>query len=203
MLRNFSYGIFLMMMLGTLCSSAQASNDIAADNAKRMTQCRATEQTPVATDELVPSITKQNFQLLGSAKFSVLFWDIYQSTLLTTDGQAPFSNACQHALFEIRYLRDISKKELLDNTIEQWRHLSLKEQDYQTFVPMLENIWPDIQAGDQLSMLSQANKTIFYLNRQSIGEIDSATFAQLFLAIWLDENTSEPKLRQQLLGELI
>ena len=203
MLRNFSYGIFLMMMLGTLCSSAQASNDIAAVDAKRMTQCRATEQTPVATDELVPSITKQNFQLLGSAKFSVLFWDIYQSTLLTTDGQAPFSNACQHALFEIRYLRDISKKELLDNTIEQWRHLSLKEQDYQTFVPMLENIWPDIQAGDQLSMLSQANKTIFYLNRQSIGEIDSATFAQLFLAIWLDENTSEPKLRQQLLGELI
>ena len=78
---------------------------------------------------------------------------------------------------------------MLDNTIEQWRHLSLKEQDYQTFVPMLENIWPDIQAGDQLSMLSQANKTIFYLNRQSIGEIDSATFAQLFLAIWLDENT--------------
>ncbi len=203
MLRNFSYGVFLMMMLGTLCSSAQASNDIAAVDAKRMTQCRATEQTPVATDELVPSITKQNFQLLGSAKFSVLFWDIYQSTLLTTDGQAPFSNACQHALFEIRYLRDISKKELLDNTIEQWRHLSLKEQDYQTFVPMLENIWPDIQAGDQLSMLSQANKTIFYLNRQSIGEIDSATFAQLFLAIWLDENTSEPKLRQQLLGELI
>ncbi len=203
MLRNFSYGVFLMMMLGTLCSSAQASNDIAADDAKRMTQCRATEQTPVAIAELVPSITKQNFQLLGSAKFSVLFWDIYQSTLLTTDGQAPFSNACQHALFEIRYLRDISKKELLDNTIEQWRHLSLKEQDYQTFVPMLENIWPDIQAGDQLSMLSQANKTIFYLNRQSIGEIDSATFAQLFLAIWLDENTSEPKLRQQLLGELI
>ena len=203
MLRNFSYGVFLMMMLGTMCSSAQASNDIAADNDKRMTQCRATEQTPVATDELVPSITKQHFQLLGSAKFSVLFWDIYQSTLLTSDGQAPFSNACQHALFEIRYLRDISKKELLDNTIEQWRHLSLKEQDYQTFVPMLENIWPDIQAGDQLSMLSQANKTIFYLNRQSIGEIDSATFAQLFLAIWLDENTSEPKLRQQLLGELI
>ena len=145
----------------------------------------------------------KHFRQLGSAKFSVLFWDIYQSTLLTTDGQPPFSNRCQHALFEIQYLRDISKQELLENTISQWRHLALNESDYIEFVPLLDGIWPDIKAGDQLSMLSQAGTTVFYLNRQSIGAIDSAGFAKLFLSIWLDENTSEPKLRQQLLGEKI
>ncbi len=203
MLRNFNYFIVLMMSLSAMFSSAQASNDIAADNAKRMTQCRATEQTPMTVDELAPSIAEQHFQLLGSAKFSVLFWDIYQSILLTTDGQPPFSHTCQHALFEIHYLRDISKAELLENTLSQWRHLALDEDDYIEFLPLLAGIWPDIKAGDQLSMLSQANSTTFYLNRHRIGVIDSATFAQLFLAIWLDENTSEPKLRQQLLGELI
>ena len=182
MLSNFNYFIVLIMSLSAMFSSAQASNDITADNAKRMIQCRAIEQTPMTEDKLAPSITKQHFQLLGSAKFS---------------------HTCQHSLFEIHYLRDISKAELLENTLSQWRHLALDEDDYIEFLPLLAGIWPDIKAGEQLSMLSQANSTTFYLNRHRIGVIDSATFAQLFLAIWLDENTSEPKLRQQLLGELI
>jgi hypothetical protein len=106
-------------------------------------------------------------------------------------------------LFEIHYLRDISKKELIDNTVSQWQHLSLNENEYLAFLPLLEKIWLDINAGDRLSMLSQKGTSVFYLNRQKIGEIESLTFAKTFLSIWLDENTSEPKLRQQLLGNNI
>lgn len=192
---SFAYTRIILIFVVVISSTAQANNEV--------TKCQLSKQSPMLMNELLPSMKDKHFRQLGSAKFSVLFWDIYQSTLLTTDGQPPFSNRCQHALFEIQYLRDISKQELLENTISQWRHLALNESDYIEFVPLLDGIWPDIKAGDQLSMLSQAGTTVFYLNRQSIGAIDSAGFAKLFLSIWLDENTSEPKLRQQLLGEKI
>lgn len=163
--------------------------------------CEALDLEEVKANNLTKYIAKQPFTLLGKAKFSVLFWDIYESSLLTSDGKKPFNQACQQALFEIQYLRDISKKDLLDNTVSQWQHLSLKESEYLLFLPLLESIWLDINAGDRLSMLTQRNKTLFYLNSEYIGEIESITFAKTFLSIWIDEGTSEPKLRLKLLGD--
>tara|TARA_R110000744_G_scaffold117745_1_gene220134 strand:+ start:26157 stop:26804 length:648 start_codon:yes stop_codon:yes gene_type:complete len=186
--------------------SAFKSNNLSEPNNLRkigQLNCPVTELDALIVSDLTEVITQQHFTLLGKAKLSVLFWDIYESSLLTTDGQVPFSNVCQHSLFEIQYLRDISKQDLLDNTAAQWRHLSLNENEYLTFLPLLEKIWLDINAGDRLSMLNQKDKTLFYLNGKNIGEIQSLTFAETFLDIWLDENTSEPKLRLKLLGNSI
>jgi hypothetical protein len=177
-------------------------SEVAVVSDEGLMKCQVSDQATIMASDLKLT-TEQHFTLLGKAKFSVLFWDIYESSLFTTDGQQPFSNLCQHALFEIHYLRDISKKELIDNTVSQWQHLSLNENEYLAFLPLLENIWLDINAGDRLSMLSQKGTSVFYLNRQKIGEIESLTFAKTFLRIWLDENTSEPNLRQQLLGNNI
>jgi hypothetical protein len=44
------------------------------------------------------------------------------------------------------------------------------------------------------------NKSFFYYNNELIGEIGQQEFSQLFLDIWLSENTSEPDLRRELLG---
>jgi hypothetical protein len=168
-----------------------------------MNSCQDVKVKPLMNNYLAKTVVSNNFQLLGTAKFSLLFWDIYQSRLLTSDGQLPLSHNCQHSMFEIQYLRDISKQELLDNTISQWQHLAIDEDEYKPFLVMLENIWPDINSGDKLTLLNNSEITVFYLNQKKIGEIKSEEFADLFLRIWLDENTSEPKLRQQLLGDLI
>ena len=188
-----------------LCSwqvFANTHKDITGDKQSHTKEinCEAVDLQSVKTKSLTEYIAKQPFTLLGKAKFSVLFWDIYESSLLTSDGKKPFNQACQQALFEIQYLRDISKKDLLDNTVSQWQHLSLKESEYSLFLPLLESIWLDINAGDRLSMLTQHSRTLFYLNSQYIGEIESVTFAETFLSIWIDKGTSEPKLRLKLLG---
>lgn len=201
MIFNYLRGSFLLVLMMMLSSKALASNDIDVDSTNEVGQCQFSDQSKMLSNQLLSSVKENYFRQLGSAKFSVLFWDIYQSRLLTSDGRPPFSNHCQQALFEIHYLRDISQQELVENTISQWRHLALNESDYIDFVPLLESIWPDIKAGDELAMLSGAGTTVFYLNQQSIGMIENQYFAKLFLGIWLDENTSEPKLRRQLLGE--
>eukprot|EP00919_Chromeraceae_sp_WS-2016_P060875 GHVR01144486.1.p2 GENE.GHVR01144486.1~~GHVR01144486.1.p2 ORF type:complete len:123 (-),score=2.12 GHVR01144486.1:78-446(-) len=74
--------------------------------------CSAVKAQQIKPNSLTEYITEQHFTLLGKAKFSVLFWDIYESSLSTADGQRPFSHLCQQLLFEIHYLRDISKKRL-------------------------------------------------------------------------------------------
>lgn len=200
---NVNVAIVLITLLALFSATGLASDDITGGSDKALNHCLAVPSTVVMVDKLAKSNTEKHFQILGKAKFSFLFWDVYESQLLTSDGHQPFSNICQYSLFEINYLRDISQKELIDNTVEQWRHLAFSESTYSAFLPLLRNIWPDIKAGDQLAMLNQAGTTIFYLNQQKIGGIVDATFAKVFLSIWLDENTSEPKLRKKLLGDNI
>ncbi len=43
-------------------------------------------------------------------------------------------------------------------------------------------------------------KAIFYLNNKFIGKINDTQLAQYFFDIWLSPKTSDPKMRQALLG---
>ena len=198
----------LKIFCTSLCISSYAIAGDAKVNLKDIeiansNSCQTVNTKPLTSSNFAKLIESNNLQLLGTAKFSVLFWDIYESRLLTSDGQLPLSHPCQYSMFEIKYLRDITKQELIENTVAQWQHLAITEKEYQPYLVALKNIWPDIRAGDQLILLNNATTTLFYFNQQKVGEIESEVFADLFLQIGLDENTSEPTLRKQLLGELI
>ena len=152
------------------------------------------------------NLNKQGLSQVGSAKFTVLFWDIYQSALYSPTGQfneeihIKSNKLKQPLLFEIQYLRDISVDDLLARTIEQWQHLGMEDKDYAPYLPQLKKIWPDIKKGDRLALLLQQDSSIFYFNDRFAGDINNPLFGQQFLAIWLAENTSQPKLRRQLIG---
>jgi hypothetical protein len=149
---------------------------------------------------LTAELNKDNFTVIGKAKFSVLFWDIYQSTLLTTSGNYPIKNKQHQLLFEINYLKDISRDELIERTVQQWQHIGIKTANYQDYIPALKRIWPNIKKGDTLSLVITNQNSAFYFNQQYIGSINDAAFGQRFIDIWLARNTSQPKLRKQLLG---
>ncbi len=140
---------------------------------------------------------KQPLVLVGKAKFSVLFWHIYDSALFTYDGKYQEDAAF---LFEINYLRDISRDDLIERTVEQWQHLGVDSIKYQPFLADLANIWPNISKGDQLAMWTDGQSTAFYFNQAFQGQIADPAFSQLFASIWLSPQTSQPKLRKKLLG---
>ena len=59
----------------------------------------------------------------------------------------------------------------------------------------------DVQNGDRITGVSTgANTARFYLNGAQRCEIEWPNFRRHFFGIWLDEKTSEPKLRLRLLG---
>jgi len=150
-------------------------------------------------DQLPEELDTLAFNKVGSAQFSVLFWDIYNSHLFTKSGRYE-ENSDQDVIFKIEYLKDISADELIKRTVEQWQHLNYKKSDYEAFIPRLKSLWPNISAGDSLTLYRNNQSTEFYFNNMNIGVIDNEEFYKLFLAIWLSPDTSEPELRQSLIG---
>ena len=149
---------------------------------------------------LAEIISTQRFSLLGETTFSIFFWDLYKSKLMTTSGQYPINLLHDSLLFHIRYLADISRKDLIKRTVEQWQHLGFEQTDYQHYLADLNRLWPDIKAGDSLALFVRQNHSSFYFNNKFLGDINDPRFGQVFIDIWLSEQTSQPELRRALLG---
>jgi hypothetical protein len=160
---------------------------------------RGNEQSKLFS-KLPDDLTDIGYVQVGNATFTFLFWDIYNSRLFTKTGKYD-DNSGQDLLFKINYLKDISADELIKRTVEQWQHLKYDESKYQHYIPIMKAIWPDIKSGDSLTLYRKNQTTIFYFNNEEVGNINDKSFSNLFLDIWLSNNTSQPKLRKQLIGE--
>ena len=58
-----------------------------------------------------------------------------------------------------------------------------------------------MREGDSLTLwVNTQGDSHFYFGDKKLGQIQDETFGEAFLAIWLSERTSEPELRQGLLG---
>ena len=65
----------------------------------------------------------------------------------------------------------------------------------------MAELFPDVGDGDTLVGLHLPGVGArFVLNGQVRGQVDDPLFARLFFGIWLSPQTSEPALRQALLG---
>lgn len=134
---------------------------------------------------------------VGEATFSWLFWDIYKISLWAENGQ--YKKSKFPAKLNIQYFKDIDRTQLIDLTEEQWQAQNLTYQE--SWLSELKGIWPNIQTNDTLSVtVSLQGESIFHHNDRYLGRISDREFSNKFLAIWLSENTTEPSLRQQLIG---
>ncbi|MCE0557712.1 chalcone isomerase family protein [Motilimonas sp. E26] len=155
-----------------------------------LVSCQALAASPV-----------QGLQKVGSGQMEWLFFSLYDASLYSETGTYQ-SNRFPMAL-QIKYHKQIDKKHLIEATQEQWQHLGIDEKAQKSWLLELDNIWPDVNGGDVLTFVVQADASnMFYFNNKPIGKVQDGEFSTAFLAIWLSENTSRPELRQQLIGAL-
>lgn len=142
----------------------------------------------------------QHLQMVGQGEMSWLFIDLYEASLYSENGlyeQQQYPQA-----LKITYQKDVDKSHLLNATQKEWEKLSVDNKQYSYWIAALQEIWPDIKKGDDLLFMVESDgRGFFYHNEQLLGGINSHQFSQAFLDIWLSKNTSEPSLRQQLLGQ--
>ncbi|MEF1291410.1 chalcone isomerase family protein [Vibrio sp. M260118] len=144
---------------------------------------------------------------VGQAQLTMFFFDIYESQLLSPNGDYVVDqDITPHPLaLSITYQRDISQKQLLDATVEQWDKLGYKQSTTQAWYSRLQAIFPDIEEGNNLTYVTDGRKGQFYYSnpqaeQRMIGSIEEEAFNDAFLAIWLSPDTEYPRLRQRLIG---
>jgi hypothetical protein len=156
----------------------------------------------------------REWPVVGSAQFSKFFFDIYHVALRTPSGQFNpvalsidrYIDGDDDLALSIVYQRDISAKQLLEATQDQWLHLGLSAQFINDGLNVLKPIFPDVIEGDQLTYWVNSQAGHFYLRHrhsgieQKIGEIQSVPMSKAFLSIWLSPLSEYPKLQQQLIG---
>ncbi len=135
---------------------------------------------------------------VGHAKLKVLWFDIYRADLFSNDGT--FTEIKGPLYLKLTYQRNIKKDALLDETKVQLNLLGASER-VELWVYQLNLLWTDIKKDDSLSFyLAPSGKGHFYHNGIYIGAMSDPSFGPNFLAIWLGEKSSFPKMTKQLIG---
>lgn len=144
----------------------------------------------------------QSWPQVGKTTLTWGIWDIYDAQLRTPSGNYDSSDpyAGDMALI-IEYQRNVSKERLLEATDEQWQHLQVAADNRARWIGELGQIWQDVGKGDRLVFLLTGPGGEFYYGNQLLGRVDDPALARSFLAIWLSDDTSYPKLRRQLIGQ--
>jgi len=138
---------------------------------------------------------------VGSGRMEYLFWDIYDATLLTHSGsyiaEQPFA-------LKLDYLREFEGKDIAKRSIkEMQRQGKLDAKTEERWLSLMKNIFPDVKKGTFiLGVVDEQRHSHFYSQSGWLGSIEEPQFTQRFFDIWLGKATSEPELRQQLLGEI-
>jgi hypothetical protein len=136
--------------------------------------------------------------LVGQARLTVLWFDIYDAKLYTPDGQYKQNSNLKLSL---TYLRDFDAKDLIEETFNQMKPKPNQEQQ-KTWQASLELIWPDVTKSDNLSfVVNDESVGHFYFNNRHVGTIKDADFNKRFANIWLSDDSEYPKLAAKLTGK--
>ncbi len=139
---------------------------------------------------------------LGQARLTVYGFNIYDAKLWAAEGFVATNYAQQPFALELRYLRSFSGSMIAERSLSEMRRIgAVSDEKAAQWLDTMKKTFPDVKKGDQLIGIHRPDGTAsFMLNGKSIGEMRDEEFTRLFFGIWLSPNTSEPKMRSQLIG---
>lgn len=138
-------------------------------------------------------------KLVGSMRMTYLYWDVFDARLYSQTGKfrkdRPFT-------LKLTYLRNFKGNTIAKSSAREMQKQGLNNEKRIEWLQFMTSIFPDVIKGASLvGVVDKKRHTTFFYQDQKIGEIRDPEFAKWFFNIWLGENTSNPKLRRQLLGE--
>jgi hypothetical protein len=164
--------------------------------AQAATQQNAPAAPPAVTQSLGAAQKK------GQSRLVVLGFNIYDARLWATENFS-VSDFSKHGFaLELQYLRNFSGKMIAERSLKEMRRLGTVSDDKaKQWLSLMLQAFPDVKKGDQLIGVHQSDGSAsFFLNGRRISEVRDDEFARLFFGIWLSPQTSEPKMRNDLIG---
>jgi hypothetical protein len=137
---------------------------------------------------------------LGEGQLRWFGFRVYEAALWAPHGQW---RADQPFALEIRYLRDIPSARLVQASVDEMKRLGVAEESrIDVWRADLERAFPDVVSGDVIvGLRDDDGSAVFFHRGEQTVRIAEPGFADAFFAIWLDERTREPGLRERLFGQ--
>lgn len=155
---------------------------------------QALSQTPSHIVRYVP-----NADVVGQGRLKVMLWDVYDIALYASEGDwrstPPFA-------LNITYKMDVTAEMIADRSVEEMRKQGFRDEvRLAGWHTQMKTLFPNVKKGQTLTgILDAKGESVFYQNDQRLGKISDPEFGRKFFDIWLSERTSQPRLRQALLG---
>jgi len=141
--------------------------------------------------------------LHGRGRLRFLGLHVYDIRLWTPQpGLVPEDWPRRPLALELEYARSFSARAIADRSLDEMRRAGALPADLaERWQRLLAQNMPDVKAGDRLTGVQQPDGlTRFFHNGERRGEVRDAEFTRRFFGIWLGETSSEPALRDTLLG---
>ena len=147
---------------------------------------------------------KENFKdsakKIGSYHLKVMGFNVYYIELISNKSEFSFTNKLG---ILINYKRDFKKDKLVERSINEIIKIYkiTDENLLNSYKAKLSEIFSDIKKDDRKLAFYDPKKGLkLYHNGQLNGVIEDQEFALRFINIWLNENSSYPKMTKNLLG---
>lgn len=103
---------------------------------------------------------------------------------------------------DLRYARDFQGHRLARTSTDEMRRLGFgSDAQLSRWNAQMEQLFPDVRKGERITGVNLPGRGVqFFHDGRPVGSVDDPEFARAFFAIWLDERTREPRLRQSLMG---
>lgn len=143
-------------------------------------------------------------QLAGTTKMKFLGMGIYDAKLWTTAGFKAERYAEYPFALELGYLRSLSGSAIAQRSLDEMRRAGpIDAAKEKRWLAAMQEAFPDVKSNDRITGLhTPGSGARFWYNGKLKATIADPEFSRLFFGIWLSQNTSEPRLRTELLARI-
>ena len=154
---------------------------------------------PATPTELTSELPAARWRGTGVLRFLGLH--IYDAHLWSADAVTG-DGAAQPLALVLVYARQLVGEQIASRSLKEMNRIGrINDEQSARWLTAMTQLFPDVKDGDRLTGIQRPGVgTRFFLNGQFRGEVADAEFTRLFFGIWLSPRTSEPRLREQLLG---
>lgn len=141
--------------------------------------------------------------LRGSARLRAFGLHIYDAQLWVGEGFEPQRFETAPLALTLTYARGLKGGLIAERSLEEMRRGGpIAAADAQRWLGFMTETFPDVRSGDRITGIWRPgeSRTLFHVNGGAARELRDLGFGTRFFGIWLAPHTSQPAMRQQLLG---
>ena len=163
-----------------------------------------------AADESLASGTPEHVRkyveapkVAGQGKLTWFGFHVYDAQLFVPGSRFDAANwPSQPFVLELTYARKLEGQAIAQTSVEEMQRMGLgTPQQHARWLEAMRKLFPDVDKGRRIAGVNvPGTGARFYVDGRFAGSVDEPEFARAFFAIWLDERTRAPKLRDSLLA---